>query len=98
MDNNTLTNPGKIGSRGLVRNFKVCFQFVFYGRVSLSNILHAEMYVLMIEIKLWWEAGYKKLVCFSDTHHVAHLVSKEMSKLHHYANLLELITVYLVKE
>ena len=52
----------------------------------------------MIGIKLCWEAGYKKLVCFSDSLHVVQLLSKKVSRLHYYANLLELIQIYLIKE
>jgi len=33
-----------------------------------------------------------------DSLHVVHLVSKEVSRLHHYANLLEQIRMYLDKE
>ena len=98
VDGSALTNPGKAGYGGLVRNFEGKFQFAFYGSVGLSNILHAEIHALMIGIKLCWEAGYKKLVCFSDSLHVVQLLSKKVSRLHHYANLLELIKIYLVKE
>jgi len=98
VDGSALTNPGKGGYGGLVRNFEGKFQFAFYGSVGLFNILHAEIHTLMIGIKLCWEAGYKKLVCFSDSLHVVQLLSKKVSRLHHYANLLELIQIYLVKE
>jgi len=65
---------------------------------TLSNILHAEIHVLLNRIKFCWETRYKKLVCFSDSLHVVHLVSKEALRLHHYVNLLELIRMYLDKE
>jgi len=97
-DGSALTNPDTTRYGGLVRNFEGKMQFAFYGSVGLSNILHAEIHAFMIGIKLCWEAGYKKLVCFSDSLHVVHLVSKEVSMLHHYANLLELIQMYLDKE
>jgi len=89
VDDNTLTNPGKAGYGGLIRNFEGKFQFAFYGSVGLSNILHAGIHALMIEIKFCREAGHKKLICFSDCLNVVHLVSKEVSRLHHYVNLLE---------
>jgi len=98
VDDNALTNPSKAGYGGLVRNFERKFQFAFYGSVGLSNILHAKIHALMIGIKLCWEAGYKKLVCFSVFLHVVHLVLKEASRLHHYVNLLEHIQMYLDKE
>jgi len=65
-----LTHQGKAGYGWLVRNFEENFQFAFYGNVGLSNILNAEIHALMIGIKLCCEAGYKKLVCFSDSLHV----------------------------
>jgi len=74
------------------------FQFTFYDSVALSNIFHAEIHVLMIGIKLCWEAGYKKLVCFPDSLYVVPLVSKEVPMFHHYTSLLKLTRVYLVSE
>jgi hypothetical protein len=81
--NSALTNLGKARYGGLVRNFEGKLQFAFYGSVELSNILHAEIHAHVIGIKLCWEACYEKLVCFSDSLHVVHLVSKEVSKLQH---------------
>jgi len=75
VDDIALTNPGKTGYDGLIRNFEGNFQFTLYGSVCLSYISHAETYALMIVYSL----------------HVAHLVSKKVSKLHHYANLFELL-------
>jgi len=46
IDGSALTNPGKAGYSGLVRNFEGKFQFFFYGSVGLSNILHAEIHAL----------------------------------------------------
>jgi len=52
VDGDALTNPGKAGYGGLVKNFEGKFQFAFYGSVGLSNNLHAEIHALMIGIKL----------------------------------------------
>jgi hypothetical protein len=82
----------------LVRNFEGKLQFAFYGSVELSNILHAGIHAHVIGIKHCWEACYEKLVCFSDSLHVVHLVLNEVSKLQHYANLLERIWIYLDKD
>ena len=49
---NALTNPGKTGYDGFVKNFEGNFQFAFYGSVDLSNILHGGIHALMIGIKL----------------------------------------------
>jgi len=65
--------------------------------MGISNILHAEIQALLTGIKLCWKAGYIKLMCFSDSLHVVQLVMKNISRFHHYANLLELIQNYLAK-
>ncbi|AES64021.1 hypothetical protein MTR_2g015900 [Medicago truncatula] len=45
----------------------------------------------MIGIKLCWEVGYKKLMCYSNSLHVGQLVSKNTSRFHHHANILEFL-------
>jgi ribonuclease HI len=94
-----LTNPRKAGYGGLIRKYDENFQLGFFGCVGISNILHAEIQALLTSIKLCWGAGYRKLVCYSDSLHVVHLVMKETTtRLHHYVNLLELIRMYLTKD
>lgn len=52
VDDNTLSNLGKVCYGGLVRNFEVNFQFALYDSVDLSSILHTEIHTLTIRIKL----------------------------------------------
>lgn len=62
VDVSALTNPGKTGYDGLVKNFEENFQFAFYDGVGLSNILHVKIHALTIRIMLCLEDDYKKLV------------------------------------
>jgi hypothetical protein len=45
---------------------------------------------------LYWETGYKKLMCYSDSLHMMQLVINNISRFYHYANILELIEIILV--
>jgi hypothetical protein len=67
VDDITLTNPKKTCFGGLVRNHEGPFQFSFYGRVIISNVLHGEIKILLTSIEVCWQAGFKKLLCFSDS-------------------------------
>jgi len=98
VDGSALNNPGKAGYGGLMRKHGGSFLRGFFGSVGIPNILHAEIQALLTGIKLCWEAGYRKLMCFSDSLHVVQLVMKDISRFHHYANLLELIQNYLAKD
>lgn len=42
----------------------------------------AEIQALLIGITLGWEAGFNKVICFSDSLHVIKLVAKEIPKFH----------------
>jgi len=55
-----------------------------YEHIRLSNILHARMNSLFIGTKLCWQAGFNKVVCFSYSLHVVHLVTNETSEFHQY--------------
>ena len=89
VDRRTLTNPRKVGYGGLICKHDESFQLGFFGSVGISNIIHAEIQTLLTSIKLCWDAGYRKLVCYTDFLHVVQLVMKETTtRLLHCANLL----------
>jgi hypothetical protein len=81
VDDNALTNPSKADNDGLIWNFKGNFQFVFYGSVNLFNIWYIEIHAIMIGIQFCWEADYNKLIYFSDSLRVVHLMTKEVPKI-----------------
>lgn len=98
VDGSALNNSGKANYGGLIRKHDGSFLRGLFGSVGISNILHAEIQTLLIGIKLCWETGYRKLMCFFDFIHVVELVMKDISRFHHYSNLLELIQNYLDKD
>ncbi|XP_024630775.1 uncharacterized protein [Medicago truncatula] len=98
VDGSALANLGKVGYGGLISKHDGNFQLGFFESVGIFNILHAEIQALWIGIKLCWEAGYKKLMCYSDSLHVVQLVSTDTPRFHHYANILKLIGNYLAKD
>jgi len=98
VDGNALTNPEKESYGGLIRKHDRSFQLGFSGSVGISNILHAEIQALLTSVKLCWDAGYKKLTCYSNSLQIVELLTKENTKFHHYAYLLELIRMSIVKD
>jgi len=97
MDGSSLANLRKEGFGGLMRNHDGTFQFGFYGSVGLSNILHAEIQALLVGIRLCWQTGFRKIMCFSYSLHLVKLVTKGTSQFHHYTNKLEIIRNFLAK-
>lgn len=91
VDGSSLINPENTGYDGLIRKHNGSFQLSFDGSMGIFNILHAEIQALWIEIKLCWEVGYKKLMCYCHSLNVLQLVTKNTPRFHHYANILELI-------
>jgi ribonuclease HI len=98
VDENALTNPGKAGYGGLIRKHDGSFELGFSDSIGISNILHAEIQALLTSVKLCWDARYRKLTCYSNSLQVVKLLMKETTRFHHYAYLLELIRMYLVKD
>jgi len=74
------------------------FHSGFYGSIGWSNVLHVEIQALLIGIKLCWQAGFKKVICYSDSLHVVKLVTMETHRYHHYANMVEIIKDYMKKD
>jgi len=89
---------GRQGSVAWCVTMMEYFNFGFYGSVGLSNILHAEIQALLVGIKLCWQAGLRKVMCFSDSLHVVQLVKEGTSLFHHYANELEIIRDFMKKD
>jgi len=79
------------GFGGLVHNHDGTFQFGFVGSVGLSNIIHAKIQALLAGIRLSWQAGFRKVMCFLDSLHEIQLVIEGTFQFHHYANELEII-------
>ena len=66
IDENALTSLGKAGYGGLILKHDESFQLGFFVSVGILNILLAEMQALLIGVKLCWELGYRKLICYSS--------------------------------
>lgn len=92
------THPGTAGFGGLDRNYDKAFQFGFYASIGWSNILHVEIQSLLVGLKLCWKARFRKFICYYDSLHVVQLVSLSTHCFHHYANMLEIIRVYMKKD
>jgi len=98
VDGSALTNTRKAGYGGLIRKHDGSFQLDLFGSAGISNILHAEIQDLLTGVKLCSDAGYRKLICCSDSLRVMQLVMKETTRFYHYANLLELLRMHLAKD
>lgn len=91
VDGSALTNLGKAGFRGLVRNNHEDFLWGFYGSVGVSDILRAKMLALLHGLTLCWEEGYPLAVCYSDSMETVRLVHGGVPVHHREANEIKLI-------
>jgi hypothetical protein len=61
-------------------------------------VLHTEIQALLIVIKLCWQAGLRKVICYFDSLHVVKLVTMRTHQYHHYVNVVEIIRDYMKKD
>ena len=59
---------------------------------------HFNLVSMGVGIKLCWQTGFRKVMCFSDSLHVVQLVKEGTSQFHHYANELEIIRDFMKKD
>lgn len=64
----------------------------------MVKYFHTEIHALLVGLKLCWQAGFQKVICYSGSLHVVQLVSMGIHHFHHYANMLEIIRAYTKKD
>lgn len=98
VDGSALSNPGQAGFGGLVRNSSGKFLLSFYGSLGVSDIMHAEVVALLRGIMLCWEAGYRAVVCYTDSLNMVKMVTDRVPIYHREANKLQLIKACLARD
>lgn len=91
VDGSALTNPGKAGFGGLVCDCSGAFLLGFYGSAGETDILHAEVLALLRGLSLCWDAGYRSIVCYSNSLVTVKLVSDGVHLHHREANEVKMI-------
>lgn len=91
MDGRARSNPGRPGFGGLVRNRVGSFLVGFHGSAGHTSVLHAEILGMLHGLQLCWDAGYRELVCYSDSTHAVELVMQGVATHHPLANEISVI-------
>lgn len=91
VDGSARSNPGRAGLGGLVRNHAGSFLVGFYGSAGHTSVMHAEVLGLLNGLMVCWDAGYRMLVCYSDSAHAVELVKQGVAIHHPLANELAAI-------
>jgi len=64
VDGGPRTNSCKTNFNGLVMNHEGSFQIAFYGSVAVLKVLHVEIKVLLVGIKLCWQVSFESNCVF----------------------------------
>lgn len=86
VDGSALTNLGRMGFGGLVRNADGEFLAGFYGNAGISHIGHAEMLVLLPGIRLCKGLGFDAICCYSDSANIVRMILEGVSSHHQEEN------------
>lgn len=86
VDGSAITNPGRTGYGGLVRNKDGEFLVGFYGSAGISHISHAEMLALLQGIWLCREMGFSAIQCYSDSANTIRMIKEGVPPTHQEAN------------
>lgn len=86
VDGSAVTNPGRTGYGGLVRNKDGEFLVGFYGSAGISHIGHVEMLALLQGIRLCRDMGFSAVQCYSDSTNTIRMVKEGVPPTHQEAN------------
>jgi len=70
----------------------------YHGSIDYSNILHVEIMTLFHDIHLCWKAGFRDIICYSDSFQTIHLVQTTDVGYYHYENEISIIHQFLAKD
>lgn len=79
VDGSLLSDPPRASFGGLVRNHLSNFVLGFYGNHDAASILSAELHAIHTRLQLCWQAGFRRVISFSDSLLSVQLVQKGTS-------------------
>lgn len=88
VDGSCFGNPGRLGFGGLARNAIGEWRFGFSGFCGHITNLRAELLAMACGLKITWEAGYKEVMCESDSKIALELIQKVVDTFHPHAPLV----------
>jgi ribonuclease HI len=89
IDSNSLGNPG-----GILRNSGECL-LSFFGRCGYATNTNAELLAIAHGLNTVWNAGFKTVICESDSQTAPQLITKDVLETHPYATMLKHIKEFL---
>lgn len=91
VDGSALQQPGHSGFGGLLRDHSGSFNFGFYRSAGQASVLHAEILVIMHGLRLCWEHGFRRVICYSDSLNAVKLNHEGVPHCHPLANEISII-------
>ncbi|CAL0299240.1 unnamed protein product [Lupinus luteus] len=91
VDGSSLGNPGPSSFGGILRDHTGRFIFSYSGSIGISNNLKVELSTVHQGLKLCWNRGIKKLICWSDSLDIVSLINNTATTTHIYSSLILVI-------
>ena len=98
VDGSVVTNPGRAGFGGLIRDDSGSWLTGFYGFISISSITHAELVALKVGLQVAWDQGIHVLECASDSKLIVQFIFNGVSPCHRYAAIIHDIKMALARD
>lgn len=98
VDGSVSSIPAMVGFSGLVCDSAGNFVYGFCGSLGDSEFIHAKLMILLHGLRICWEMGIMKIICYSNSLHVLHLIEHGNQNLHRYGREIAIIREFLHRE
>lgn len=98
VDGSSFGNPGRSGYGGVLRNWLGEWLLGFSRSCGFTTNLTAELFAIACGLKVAWFAGYKKIVCESDSQLALSLIKEGVSRFHPHAAILDTIRLVISRD
>lgn len=89
VDGSSFGNPGRSSFGGIFRNSYGEWMWGFSGFCGISTNLNVELLAIYHGLDMAWKAGYKFVICESDSLSALSLINDGVSPFHPFAPLIE---------
>jgi len=91
VDGSSLSNPGRSGFGGLIRNNNGDWLLGFSGFCSITSCLAAELYAIFHGLRIAYDAGHMNIILESDSRMTFDLIMSDVQAHHPHAPLISQI-------
>ena len=91
VDGSSLSNPGRSGFGGLIRNNNGDWLLGFSGFCDITSCLAAELYAIFHGLRIAYDAGHKNIILESDSMMALDLIMSDVQSHHPHAPLISQI-------